>query len=507
MQSSICSYHGGSEIHDIVNLKQDMSVTTNMFGLLDGYFQSLNSNKFTHLATHYPPFGNDEALHSVYRGFVGETPPPIFGNGASEMIDVIIRKLPSGNWKTNDVVTQYKEYKNACIKTHREQLAPTDLTAKITVIINPNNPTGDFLEWDEMVKWVDSRVGNDSYLIVDESMLFWYGPDWTKHSFLGHSDYVAQLKRDRNISVIVIQSWTKIFSCTGLRIGSAVIYDDELRNQVSEALPPWSLNAIARDYIIYALKPANRDYLEKTWKYTSVWRKQIIHQLSLVYPEFTVYGAPFLSWIWIDTHDEEIAKRIVSESKQIGYPIRHGKQGYNMNTYIRIAVRNPEHIAEWFDMLHKRNLSIVRTNSIRKQLVIENCNLPVGVILKHEHHDEAHANALYNHLVGYNTTIQTIVVCAIPDTDKYLIIDGHHRMIAFGRMGYTHVPVTVIDYFNPIIWTTRGNEISKRDIMDRALRGELMDIKSSKHMIDMGNDIFAPIIILSEYTWTDGRSM
>ena len=80
-------------------------------------------------------------------------------------------------------------------------------------------------------------------------------------------------------------------------------------------------------------------------------------------------------------------------------------------------------------------------------------------------------------------------------------------MIAFTRMGYTHVPVTVIDYFNPIIWTTRGNDITKREIMDRALRGKLMDIKSSKHMIDMGNDIFAPIIMLSEYTWTDGRTI
>jgi histidinol-phosphate/aromatic aminotransferase/cobyric acid decarboxylase-like protein len=114
VSAQICAYHGGSEIHDIDNLKQDMSVTTNTFGLLDRYFETMSKDKFAYLATHYPPSGNDEVLLSAYRDFVGDTPPPIFGNGASEMIDIIIRQIPHGNWKTNNVITQYREYNNAC---------------------------------------------------------------------------------------------------------------------------------------------------------------------------------------------------------------------------------------------------------------------------------------------------------------------------------------------------------------------------------------------------------
>ncbi len=506
VSAQICAYHGGSEIHDIDNLKQDMSVTTNTFGLLDGYFETMTKDKFAYLATHYPPSGNDDILLSVYRDFVGDTPQPIFGNGASEMIDIIIRQIPHGNWKTNNVITQYREYNNACIKTGRKQVDHDDPSALLSVIINPNNPTGDFLEWGDMMEWVSQYVRDNSYIMVDESMLFWYGSDWKKHSFLGHPDYVSQLKNERNIKVIVIQSWTKIFSSTGLRIGSAVIFDDVLRSRILELLPPWSLNAIGRDYLLHAMNPNQLDYLERTWTYTPRWRAQILTQIQTIYPEFIIHGAKFLSWLWIDTGDAVLAELIVRDSKRIGFPIRHGKQGYEMNTYIRIAVRDPVLISEWFDMLRTIRLTylpIVNTHEIRRKLVIENRNVGIDLIMKHEQHDEAHAEALYKYLVGYNATIQTIVVGAIPDTNKYLLVDGHHRLSAFAKMGYTQIPVSVIDYFNPIIWTTQNNDLSKWEIVHKSLRGELMVSKATKHMIDMGGGHFAPIIILSEYTWTE----
>ena len=538
--AKICSYHGGSEIHHMDNLKLDMSVTTNTFGLIDGYYETLTKDKFDYLVTHYPPTNDDQELQDAYKSFLhlwtfktptkwavmsdkddadwalkvpngvskvkGETInniTPIFGNGATELIDIIIRNIPKGDWKMNNVDTQYREYNNACLKTGRKQLEHDDLNAALTIVINPNNPTGDFMEWSEMVNYISKYVSNNSYLIVDESMLFWHSPNWIQHSFIGHIDYVKQMNMERNIKIIVIQSWTKIFSSTGIRIGSAVIFDDIVRTHIQELLPPWSLNAIGRDYIMYAFsKP---EYLEKTRLYTTEWRLEIYNQVNMVFPDFTIHGESFLSWLWIDTHDAKLADLIVRESKRIGYPIRHGKQGYNRDTYIRIAVRDVNKMSEWFDMLRyiqMTYLPVVSTREIRQLLVIENRNLPISQIMKHEQHNEAHADALYNYLIGYNATIQTIVVGAIPYTDKYLLVDGHHRMSAFSRLGYTQIPVTIIDYFSPIIWTTVDNSLSKEDIIETALRGELMSSKATKHMIQMGAGHFAPIIILSEYTWS-----
>ncbi len=41
-----------------------------------------------------------------------------------------------------------------------------------------------------------------------------------------------------------------------------------------------------------------------------------------------------------------------------------------------------------------------------------------------------------------------IVVAPIPGTDKYLVVDGHHRWAAVKELGYRKVPAIIIDYFD-----------------------------------------------------------
>ncbi len=62
-----------------------------------------------------------------------------------------------------------------------------------------------------------------SYVIIDESMLPWFGPRWREVSVFNQYSWIRQMLLERNIHVIVIHSWTKIFCCTGLRIGSIIL--------------------------------------------------------------------------------------------------------------------------------------------------------------------------------------------------------------------------------------------------------------------------------------------
>ena len=50
----------------------------------------------------------------------------------------------------------------------------------------------------------------------------------------------------------------------------------------------------------------------------------------------------FLSWLWIDTHDEAIARDVVERARAAGVPVRSGAPGYNLPTYFRAAVRSKE---------------------------------------------------------------------------------------------------------------------------------------------------------------------
>lgn len=342
-------YHGGQDIHTLsVPLKVDMSVTTNGLGPVKNWDFS---SKIVDNIDHYPPI-NDIELISNYNNFfkLGTTDsmPVLFGNGATELIDLVLRNINVKTWKTNNVDAQYLEYENSCKVSLKKKLNHDDLNASLTIMVNPNNPTGDFLNWIQIEDYISNYVANDSYLIVDESMIFW-NPNWRDDSFLYHRDYITNLNRTRNIKVIIIQSWTKIFACTGLRIGSMVVYDKELYNLLKQIQPPWSVNIVARDYIMNAWR--NSEYLDKTHVTNINWRKSLIDKLKNIYPEWIFYGAEFTSYIWIDTLSNKTADRIVNISKENGYPIRHGKYGYEKPSFIRLGVRDPELLEEWFNLI------------------------------------------------------------------------------------------------------------------------------------------------------------
>ena len=493
------SYHGGSDTHNIKNLREDMSVTTNSFGTVDNYFEQLTKEKFEYLATHYPPNKRDDELHDAYHKYIGGSNRynVIFGNGASELIDLILRFIPQGNWRTNDVTTQYREYKNACINSNRKQLSHNDNRAKVTIIVNPNNPTGDFLEWNQMEHYINTKLPDNSYLMVDESMLFWYGLDWKKHSFLGHVDYIEKIKRERNINVVVIQSWTKFFSSTGLRIGSAVIFNNELYEQVKDHIIPWSLNSIARDYIMYAWQQT--DYINRTVTKTPIWRKDMIDQMKVIFPNWTFYGVDFVSWIWVDTHNIELAEKIASRSREIGFPIRHGKQGYNMDSYLRIAVRDVDKIEQWFNMLLFRKFSFQSLKEIKKQIVIENTYCDATQIKPHEKYVEEHAQLLFEYIDKNKMLLAAIIVARIHETSQYVIIDGHHRFEVMKRMSQKQIPITVIDYENPMILAHLDDpSVTKQFVLQTAQHNKLLEPKSTKHVVRI-NDGYAPVIVLSEF--------
>ena len=80
-------------------------------------------------------------------------------------------------------------------------------------------------------------------------------------------------------------------------------------------------------------------YLQKTWTVTPVWRTYLAESLNKHFPSWKLYGEPYLSWIWVDTTSDAVGEKAVELAKAAGVPLRWGKPGYEMPSYIRIAVR------------------------------------------------------------------------------------------------------------------------------------------------------------------------
>ncbi|OMJ08734.1 hypothetical protein AYI70_g11348, partial [Smittium culicis] len=114
---------------------------------------------------------------------------------------------------------------------------------------------------------------------------------------------------------------------------------------------PWSVNSSALAFLATVVN--NSEYLAETWASTPKWRRMQVDALKSRFPQWTFHGEPFLSWIWIDTHDASVADTACQVARSHGVPIRSGKPGYMMPTFIRIAVRSPDTFKFLFNAFDK----------------------------------------------------------------------------------------------------------------------------------------------------------
>ncbi len=483
--------HGGSDIYNIKELIEDYSVTTNFMGSNKIGIENIISN-ITQI-NHYPSENKNFFKEGLEFLNVNES-NIIWGNGASELIDLVIRTLIKLNkYKTfskfNQV--QYMEYERCCLSNGLTE----DKIGDILLIINPNNPTGDFYTKDDIKKKIN-EFNSGSTIILDESMCFWYGSDWYSQSFLSESNYIQSLKSNKNINIILVQSWTKIFSCTGLRFGSVVCFDSELIKQFEKHKTPWSVNILSYYYLKGCL--SDKSYLEETWKQTPILRKQIEIEIIQLFPFAEVKGNNFLSWLWVDFKFTDIADMIYSKSLEYGIPVRHGKSGYQQPTHIRFAVRCNQSNEILFQMLSDVKLSSIKVPkyyfNVPKNLVYGIIKISLDKIKSHEEHIIERKSKLLEYLNGND---YFVLPSMIVDSKNFVILDGHHRLNILKELGKQEEYVLLVNYDSESIIPHETNNVTKMEIIQAGLIGELLPPKTSKHIFIDSEGTKRPLISLS----------
>ncbi|KAG3108051.1 hypothetical protein PI124_g11629 [Phytophthora idaei] len=344
--SATQTFHGGQDWKFLSNFAEDFSVTTNALGTPKKALETATQAMST--VHHYPPADFQPAISHLaeflwHQSWQQNLPLLLMGNGASELIDLVIRSVQPGGWRPGGTVTQYKEYERSSKADGRETLAWNDPKAALTCLVNPTNPTGDYMNVDKMKSYIETNCPDNHTIIIDESMQPWVGPKWREDSLIHHREWVKQLSETRHINVWVMTSWTKIWSCTGLRIGSVVAPTPQHAAEIKRKQVPWSVNSMALAFVSAVVK--DDAYLQETWDVTPKWRANAVEQLSKRFPAWDFFGKPFLSWIWLDTKSVATCEEACKLAKEHGVPVRSGMPGYNLPTFVRIAVRSPEQTA------------------------------------------------------------------------------------------------------------------------------------------------------------------
>ena len=77
----------------------------------------------------------------------------------------------------------------------------------------------------------------------------------------------------------------------------------------------------------------------------------------------------------------------------------------------------------------------------------------------------------------------------IVDRSSMVILDGHHKWTAAGRLGLTRVPVIMVDYLDDEgvlvdVWPNCGRDsITKNEVLDMGSSGDLFPPKTSRHTL------------------------
>ena len=243
--------------------------------------------------------------------------------------------------------TQYKEYERSAHSAGFLDLqSGCKGRASLVCVVNPCNPTGDFMPLQEMKNWIEALGDRAPHghmrgttVLVDESMLMWLGAAWMEASLASQHDWLAAMAA-RGVLVFILHSWTKLWCCPGLRLGSCVCPTLDLAERVRSRQVPWSINSPALAFLSAAIR--DEGFLARTWELTPQWNRSAREAMHKAFPGWEVHGPSWASWLWVDTGDGATLKAALLLAREAGLPIRSGVAGYDHPTCFRMAVRAPE---------------------------------------------------------------------------------------------------------------------------------------------------------------------
>ncbi len=112
---------------------------------------------------------------------------------------------------------------------------------KLTIICNPNNPTGTVIKRDKVLEIVKST---DEIVIVDEAYMEF-----------GEESVVDEIENYKNL--IVVKTLSKAFSMAGIRTGY-LLANEELVKTVEKVRPPYNLNSVSAFLATKALEQKDK---------------------------------------------------------------------------------------------------------------------------------------------------------------------------------------------------------------------------------------------------------
>lgn len=211
----------------------------------------------------------------------------VVGNGAAELIKVVMEQYLDK--KIGVIYPTFDEYPNRC---NQDNLVPfvvstadysytadelmdyyADKGISLLLLVNPDNPSGHFIQPDDVLRLANWCKEHSINLLLDESFV-----DFTE-GFEGNS-LLCNSIMEANPNLMIMKSISKSYGVPGLRLGVFASSDTNLIAKIKKEVSIWNINSFAEFYMQIFGK-YEKDYKKACHEFIKV-RNEFYQQLQSI---------------------------------------------------------------------------------------------------------------------------------------------------------------------------------------------------------------------------------
>lgn len=270
----------------------------------------------------------------------------VVGNGAAELIKSLMNSIEG---KLGVIFPTFEEYPNrrdvsslVAFYPDNEDFSYTaddlmaffsDKNIKSLLIVNPDNPSGNFISKEDLIRLIKWAEEKNIRIIIDESFVD-FSDKGNENTLI--KDHILQM----HPTLCVMKSISKSYGVPGLRLGVLASADTSLISDIKKDVAIWNINSFAEFYMqIYG--KYEKDYTIACRKFREE-RDIFLSELKTI-PYLRVIPSQanyFLCELTGGISSHELAVKLLT-SHNILVKDCSSKKGFPRDRqYIRIAIRN-----------------------------------------------------------------------------------------------------------------------------------------------------------------------
>ncbi|MBQ7898553.1 MAG: aminotransferase class I/II-fold pyridoxal phosphate-dependent enzyme [Bacteroidales bacterium] len=269
------------------------------------------------------------------------------GNGAAELIKSLMEKVEG---RMGVIYPTFEEYPNRRSADSLEIFVPQTEDFHYTaddvieyfskhrpetlLLINPDNPSGNYLPYNDVLMLASWCQAEGIRLVVDESFVD-FSTEFPQNTLL-RNDVLEQFP-----DMIVVKSISKSYGVPGLRLGIMASADKELISFVKKDVSIWNLNSFA-EFFMQIYTKHEGDYRKAALKFRK--EREVFKEELMSVPYLRVFDSEsnyFLCEVLPPYGSYGLAVRLLNEHN-ILIKDCSTKKVFAGRSYIRIAIRNRE---------------------------------------------------------------------------------------------------------------------------------------------------------------------